>query len=189
MKTIIYSVCFALTIGLIAGCGSNKNKTDNRVYNQVDRLARPAVNEVFAAAGNGRHKINDEIAPTGDSAQLANDIRSFAKNTAGRNDATANVLVAVLVPDVLVADLNQPTSEAAAYLGSETGGATGGKFGGRKLTDDVVDISLGAIFGTTLSALGLVPDDTKAIPTLISDNVGPGAKHYKTTFPYLGDPR
>jgi hypothetical protein len=61
MKTIIYSVCFALTIGLITGCGSSNNKTDDRVYNQVDRLARPAVNEVFAAAGNGRHKINNEV--------------------------------------------------------------------------------------------------------------------------------
>jgi hypothetical protein len=189
MKTIIYSMCFALTIGLLAGCGSSKDKTDDRVYNQVDRLARPAVNEVFAAAGNGRHKVNDEIAPTGDSGQLANDIRSFALNTAGRSAATANVMVAVLVPDVLVADLNQPTSEAAAYLGSETGGATGGKFGGRKLTDDVVDISLGVIFGNTISALGLAPDDNKEIPTLVSDNVGSGAKHYKTSFPYLGDPR
>jgi hypothetical protein len=57
------------------------------------------------------------------------------------------------------------------------------------LTDDVVDISLGAIFGNTISALGLAPDDGKAIPALTSDNVGPGAKHFKTTFPYLGDPR
>jgi hypothetical protein len=98
-------------------------------------------------------------------------------------------MVAVLVPDVLVADLTQPTSEAAAYLGSETGGATGGKFGGRKLQDDVVDISLGVIFGTTVSALGLAPDDGKAIPTLVSDNVDASAKHYTSTFPYLGAPR
>jgi hypothetical protein len=189
LSVTLLALSLGISSGLISGCGSSKDKTDNKIYNQVDRLARPAVNEVFAAAGNGRHKINNEITPAQDSTQLANDIRSFALNTAGRSAATANVLVAVLVPDVLVADLNQPTSEAAAYLGSETGGATGGKFGGRKLQDDVVDISLGAIFGTTVSALGLAPADGKEIPTLTSDNVGAGAKHFQTTFPYLGVPR
>jgi hypothetical protein len=191
MKKHIFTITtLAITsMGLLAGCGSSKDNNDNKVYNQVDRLARPAVNEVFAAAGNGRHKVNDLTAPPQDKDQLANDIRNFTLNTAGRSSATADVLVAVLVPDVLVADLNQPTTQAAAYLGSETGGATGGKFGGRKLQDDVVDISLGAIFGNTVSALGLAPDDGKEIPTLVSDNVDASAKHFKTTFPYLGDPR
>ena len=109
------------------------------------------------------------------------------RTTAGRSQATTDVVKAVLVPDVLVADLNQ--TDSAAYLGSETGGATGGKFGGRKLTDDVVDISLGVVFGKTVSALGLAPADGKDIPTLISDNVGSGGKHFTATFPYLGAPR
>ena len=189
-KTTINSLSmalFALSIGFLSGCGSSSN-SDDKVYSQVDRLARPAVNEVFAAAGNGRHKVNDEISPSQDSTQLANDIRGFTLNTAGRSAATANVIVAVLVPDVLVADLNQSATQAA-YLGSETAGATGSKFGGRKPQDDVVDISLGVIFGNTVSALGLAPDDGKEIPTLVSDNVDASAKHYKTTFPYLGDPR
>jgi hypothetical protein len=93
---------------------------------------------------------------------------------------------AVLVPDVLRADLSQST---AAYLGAETNGATGGKFGGRALRDDVIDISLGAIFGNTIPALGLTPDDGNEIPTLTSDNVGPGGKHFLPSFPYLGNPR
>ena len=64
----------------------------------------------------------------------------------------------VLYPNVMKVDLSQNTT-TAAYLGYETGGATGSKFGGRGLDDDVIDISLGAIFGNTLSALGLIPDD------------------------------
>lgn len=184
MKFLLLAVVAALPI--LAGCGSS-SVSPGQTYKQVDRLARPAVNEVFATVANDRHKANDEIAPTQDAASLKGDITNFMTNVAGRSAATTNVVAAVLVPDVLVADLGE--GGPAAYLGSETGGATGGKFGGRKLTDDVVDISLGVIFGNTISALGLAPDDGKEIPTLTSDHVGFEAKHYQPTFPYLGAPR
>jgi hypothetical protein len=75
----------------------------------------------------------------------------------------------------------------ASYLGVETGGATGSKFGGRALNDDVIDISLGAIFGNTLSALGVVPDDGKESPCLTTDNVAYD-KSNTTTFPYVQGP-
>jgi len=91
-----------------------------------------------------------------------------------------------LVPDVLKADLSKQGN--ATYLGVETGGATGGLFGGRALTDDVVDLSLGVVFGTTISDLGLAPADGNDIPTLTSDNVTSSGKHFKTVFPYLGNP-
>lgn len=185
MKLLI-SIALLVPIAVLAGCGSTSG-TSPQAFQQVDRLARPAVNEVFASVAGDRHKTNNEIAPGQDSSQLANDIQNFMVNTAGRSQATTDVVKAVLVPDVLVADLNQ--TDSAAYLGSETGGATGGKFGGRKLTDDVVDISLGVVFGKTVSALGLAPDDGKDIPTLTSDNVGSTGKRFTSTFPYLGAPR
>ena len=178
---------------LVAGCGGGDDDTTTvpgaptKVYKQVDRLSRPVVNEVFATVAGNRHKANDEIAPTQDASSLSNDIQGFMRNTAGRSQATTDVVKAVLVPDVMVADLTQ--TDSAAYLGVETGGATGGKFGGRALTDDVVDISLGVVFGNTVSALGLAPDDKKEIPTLTSDNVGSGAKNFSNTFPYLGHPK
>jgi hypothetical protein len=173
---------------LLAGCQGNNNPGPlDKVYTQVDRLGRPVVNEVFATVANGRHKANNEISPSQDAASLKGDIENFMTNVAGRSAAHTNVVASVLIPDVLKADLDQ--SGAAAYLGVETGGATGGRFGGRKLTDDVVDISLGVVFGTTVSALGLAPADGKQIATLTSDNVGPGAKHFISTFPYLGEPR
>lgn len=156
------------------------------MYTQRDRLANPVVNEVFATFANNRHKINDEATPAQDNANLSNDIQSFMTQAAGRDQAHTDVVKSVLVPDTMKADLSETT---AAYLGVETGGATGGKFGGRKLTDDVVDISLGIVFGSTLSDLGLVPSDGKEIPALTSDNVGAGGKHFKADFPYLGAPR
>jgi len=153
---------------------------------QRDRLARPVVNEVFATVANDRHRINNEISPTGDFAELRNDILGFMTFPAGRSEAIRNVVAAVLVPDVLKANLE---GVGSAYLGHETGGATGGTFGGRKLTDDVVDISLGVVFGTTVSDLGLAPPDGNHIPTLVSDNVGPEGKQFTNSFPYLGAPR
>lgn len=170
---------------LVNACGSGNNA---KVFTQVDRLARPVVNEVFATVANNRHKINDENIPSNDIAQLANDIQSFMTGTAGRSQAITDAVKGVLVPDVLKVNLGSPSGQAA-YLGVETNGATGSTFGGRALADDVVDTSLGIVFGGTVPALGLAPDDGNEIATLTSDNVGTGAKHFIGTFPYVGPPQ
>lgn len=156
-------------------------------WKQMDRLARPAINELFATVANDQHKQNDEIGPNEDSIYLKPEIDNFMRNVAGRSAAIANVVTAVTVPDVMKANLK--SADPASYLGVETGGATGGKFGGRALRDDVIDLSLGIVFGGTIPALGLAPEDGKEIPTLTSDNVGAGGKHFLTGFPYLGAPR
>ena len=171
---------------VIVGLWTTTSTAEGSTYVQVDRLARPVVNEVFATVANNRHQINDLNNPTDDPANLATDIDSFLTFPAGRSPAIRNVIKSVLAPDVLKFDLFN--TDQAAYLGVETGGATGGKFGGRKLTDDVVDTSLGVVFGNTIPALGLAPDDGAEIPTLTSDHVDASGKHFTSTFPYLGRP-
>ncbi len=185
-KFIPLSAVAGIAALAMAGCGGGGGSNGRQSYVQKERLARPVVNEVFATVANNQHLINDTINPTDDAAQLSPDITGFMKGTAGRSDATTNVVNAVLVPDVMVADLSKRTP--AAYLGVETNGATGGTFGGRKLQDDVVDISLGIVFGNTVSALGLAPDDGKEIAALTTDNVG-ATKTYLSTFPYLPAPK
>ena len=162
-------------------------KTGN-AYVQRDRLANPVVNEVFATVANNQHKINDEATPQEDVLHLKANIDTFMTTVAGRSQATSNVVTSVLVPDTMKVDLAS-TATIAAYLGHETGGATGSRFGGRALTDDVVDISLGIVFGNTISVLGLAPDDHAEIPTLTSDHVDASGKHFTSTFPYLGAPQ
>ena len=186
-NALLLSAACGLFAVALAGCGGgsgNNGISGTRTYAQTDRLARPVVNEVFATFANNRHLINDTDNPTDDKNELAKDIQGFMTTPAGRSPETTKAVVSVLVPDVMVADLSQ-SSTTAAYLGSETGGATGSKFGGRALKDDVVDTSLGVIFGNTVSKLGLAADDGKEIPTLTSDNVGPHGD-YLTTFPFLG---
>ncbi len=199
VRNLVLSSSVACILGLVAlaGCGGSGNGNTNspHVYTQFDRLARPAVNEVLATVANGRHATNDAAIPSQDGMPgfLIDDIQFFMTNVAGRSQATTDVVKAVLVPDVMIADLSQ-NGVPAAYLGVETAGATGSKFGGRKLTDDVVDADLGVIFGPTVSALGLAPDDGKEIAGLSTDNVSytTAPKHYQdgvvsaAAFPYLG---
>lgn len=153
---------------------------------QQERLARPVVNEALATVSNNRHSVNNKINPTQDILELDNDIESFLVFPAGRSPAIRQVIRSVLVPDVMIADLS--STDPASYLGFETGGATGGRFGGRALLDDVADISLAVIFGTVISDLGLAPPDGNQIPALTTDNVGPDSKNFMNVFPYLGNP-
>ena len=165
------------------------------VYNQLDRLARPVVNEALATVTFRRHEHNDKDNPTDDSNPndgLITDIDGFLQFPAGRSQAIRNVIESILVPDVMVADLSQ--ADHASYLGYEVtqalSGGTKSSFGGRALTDDVVDISLGIIFGNTVPALGLAPDDGAELPSFSTDNVGydPTVKKTLSTFPYVGTP-
>jgi Domain of unknown function (DUF4331) len=54
-----------------------------------------------------------------------------------------------------------------------------GGFGGRSLSDDVVDIGLGALFG------GLLGNTNNVSPGLTTDNVDANDKAFGATFPYL----
>ena len=96
-------------------------------------------------------------------------------------------------PDVESARAAWARLVRAAYLGVETAGT----FGGRKLTDDVIDTSLGVIFGGTVPAVTGVADDGNEDNTLTKDNVDQNTapKHFldgsmggAPTFPILGAP-
>jgi hypothetical protein len=150
-------------------------------YVQVELLSRPAVKEAFESFAS--HDTTNRTEPYNDPTLQAQ-IGSFTLNF--RSQANASALQSILYPNEMVADLSQATT-SASYLGVETGGATGSKFGGRGLSDDVIAISLGALFGNTLSALGVIPDDHKEIPCLTNDNVSYD-KQNGSTFPYIQAP-
>jgi hypothetical protein len=183
-------VAVALAGAVIGGCTSSSvlgpiggptSPPASTVYKQIELLSRPAVKEAFEAFED--HNKTNRSEPYADPI-LKSQIKSFS--LLFRNKTTADTLQAVLYPNVMKADLSQNTTKAA-YLGYETGGATGSKYGGRALDDDVIDISLGALFGNTLSALGLIPDDHKEAPCLTTDNVTYD-KSNTTTFPYIQAP-
>jgi hypothetical protein len=190
---IAFAAVYAIVLGT-SSCGSNNTTVPGLggqgQYQQIERLARPAVKELFQQFSNhdGTNRTSPYAQPYS-SQSLYKEIGSFTTNVAGRPTVAA-ALQTILIPDVVTADLSN-TTDKASYLGVETGGATGGKFGGRGLTDDVIDISLGAVFGNTLPALGVVAEDNKEVPCLTTDNVPSQAAKDNitlTTFPYVGAP-
>ena len=192
---ITFGAIYALVLGTASCSSSNTNSAPSQPstqYTQIERLGRPAVKELFQAFANhdGTNRTSPAALPSS-SQTLYQEIGSFTTNVAGRDAAHAATLQTILIPDEVSADLSQPGT--GSYLGVETGGATAAdkdKFGGRTLADDVIDISLGAVFGNTLSALGLIPDDGKESPCLTTDNVPSQAAADKitATFPYVGAP-
>jgi len=185
----------------------------NQTYVQIERLARPAIKEATED-----FKLHDTTnrSDIRDDKTLADSIKAFAMRPApsgaGRSEAVANALVNVLIPDAIAADLN--ASGPARYLALETNGKSGfpiaviravppagiygikkalgdpyRHFGGRDLKSPVIDLSLGAIFGSLVPKLGLAPEDNRETPCLTSDNVTPAAKHSTDTFPYMGAPQ
>jgi Domain of unknown function (DUF4331) len=186
-------VGLALVGVVIGGCSSGSMSGSNAfvpmqaaagraiAYKQIELLSRPAVKEVFESFTS--HDKTNRSEPYADNT-IKSQILSFSE--AFRSKATAKVIQAVLYPNVMKADLSQNVT-TASYLGYETGGATGSKFGGRALDDNVVDISLGALFGNTIAALQLAPDDKKEVPCLTTDNV-PYDKKNTDTFPYVQGP-
>lgn len=182
---------------------------DGGTWIQVERLGRPAVKEATEAFRN--HDPTNRAAPADDGV-LAKSIREYLIHTAGRSTAVADAAVKTLIPDFIEADLSQ--SGPARYLAVETNGKSGfpiqiirtvppdgilgvkkalgnpyRQFGGRDPKSPVIDLSLGAIYGSLIPKLGLAPDDNRETDCLTSDHTTPAAKHPLTGFPYLGDPR
>jgi len=198
-RTSLFVASLAAAAVAAAGCNGGSYSSappiqqphKTTVYRQIERLSRPAIKEAFEDFAN--HDQSNRTAPTQDTL-LHDSIVTFMETTAGRDAATSTTLAAILTPDEMQADLSKtvggcgaPNAPCGAYLGVETGGATGDTFGGRWLNDDTIDISLGAIFGNTLSALGVVADDHHESPCLTTDNA-PAAQTYGATFPYVNTP-
>ena len=142
-------------------------------YAQIERLAVPALNELFMDFK--AHNDSNLLTPTGDAANQSSFIRSFVAKI-GRPQGIADAVISVAIPDVIKADLSKPTG---SYFGTQLGG----NFGGRRPKDDVIDVTASVVFGSAVTNI-----TEGAIPSLTSDNVGANAANFLPTFPYLGNP-
>jgi hypothetical protein len=172
------SVALAALALVAIGCGSDDDgpagPNFNRVYTQVERLGNPLVSEVTVA--KARHGLYNTGRPSTDAATFGPDLTAFVKTVAGREDAVAATLNAVLFPDMLIVQTNKAPNTAGWLTWALADG-----YGGRKLTDDVVDAGLAAIFGSLLSTKNVSPG-------LSTDNIDANDKPFLSTFPYLAAP-
>lgn len=141
-------------------------------FAQIERLAVPALNELFMDFPS--HYISNLQEPIDDVGNQSNFIQSFI-NAIGRPKVLADTIVSVVTPDVIQADLSQPTG---SYFGTQLAN----NFGGRRPKDDVIDTTLSIVFGDVVTSEG-------HIPALTTDNVEPKDSNFLDSFPYLGNPR
>ncbi len=152
-------------------------------FEQVERLARPAVNEGLVVTNDFLNTLN-KVTPAFEAAALAGQepaagaagpIVGEVQRTLmalGNDEARTGALIGAFLPDVMRIDTTAPTGYGSAL------NAQGSPIGGRLLKDDVIDITLsvltnGAITSDNVSYEGTPGNPSQGHDPLISD------------FPYL----
>lgn len=159
------------------GAANSAVINDGRVYDQVDFLGNPLVSEVTIVKAN--HDAYNKTQPY-NTAQFRPETEAFVTSF-GRPQALATLLGSVLYPDILIVDATK-SRDTAGWLSW----ALSGGYGGRKLTDDVVDLGLTAIFSSFLNPTGALCKPFE-LP-LCTDNVPMNDKAFSGKFPYLAMP-
>ena len=147
------------------------------VYDQVDFLGNPLVSEVTIVKANHDQYNRTQPYNTG---TFRPQTEAFVTGF-NRPQALASLLGSVLYPDMLVVDATKSPATAGWLSWALASG-----YGGRKLTDDVVDVGLTAIFSSFLN-----PTNAYCAPfqlPLCTDNVGANDVAFSPTFPYLAAP-
>lgn len=185
MRTTIFRVLCVATVAFTAACQDDSTSafapTSNsavtaeasgaRVYSQVERLANPLVSEVTVV--KKRHELHNIGNPSTDVATFTGDVSGFVSTVAGRDPNYAATIAGALLPDMLLV-YPKRDGKPVFWLSWVFGG-----YGGRTLSDDVVDIGLGAIFGSLLG------NPNNVTPGLTTDNVPANDVPFRTSFPYL----
>ena len=173
-RTLLAAASLAAAL-VTNGCSSDETTLSgpdtNRTYTQIERLGNPLVSEVFLAKrSHGFHNVG---MPSTDVSRHSAELKAFVANVAGRNATVQNTLAAVLLPDMLIVQTDKAQNTAGWLSWALANG-----YGGRKLTDDVVNAGSAAIFGSLL-------DPNNVSPGLTDQHVPANDVAFLTTFPYL----
>ena len=174
----------AMALG--AGCSDNNTTSPTdpanmRMYDQVQRLGNPLISEVLLEKRD--HPLHGSIGPDQDATLIGAQVKAFVTTVAGRSSSYADVLGSVLLPDMLIVQTDKDPA-TAGWLNWVGVPPLANGWGGRKLSDDVTDLALLAVFG---DPFGLDPQGAQGKAALTTDNVGFDSQ-VSTTFPYLGAP-
>jgi hypothetical protein len=151
---------------------------DDSVYEQVEFLGNPLVSEVTIVKAN--HDAYNRTQPY-NTATFGPQSLAFINAFRGAQPEVANTLGAVLYPDMLIVESSRNPATSGWLSWALANG-----WGGRNLSDDVVDAGLSAIFGKIVSANGAYCDNF-TLP-LCTDNVPVNDKAFSSSFPYLASP-
>ena len=181
----VLALAAAMSALALSGACSDSNDTTGpssnspRTFNQVQRLGNPLVSEVFLAKKD--HGFHGSIGPDGDAAAFGGTVKGFVAAFRPQATTLQNTLASVLLPDMLIVQTDKAPTTAGWLSWALSNG-----WGGRKLTDDVVDVGLTGIFSDLLD-----PTQSVCKPftlPLCTDNVGSHST-FQTAFPYLANPK
>jgi hypothetical protein len=150
-----------------------RERRQSQQFTQIERLSVAALNELFMDFQ--AHNASNLQTPNADRENQSNVIRSFVR-AIGRPQGIADAVISVAIPDMIQADLSQTNG---SYFGTQLAQ----DFGGRRLRDDVIDVTTSVVFGSAVTGI-----TQGVIPGLVSDNVGFKESSFISTFPYLGNP-
>lgn len=178
-----------VVLGLVVALGGCSDDDDGgttpgqtRAYNQVQRLGNPLVSEVLLAKRS--HPTHGATGPADDASLIAAEALGFLTgpgSVANRDPGYAAVLGGALIPDMLIVQTDKDPSNSGWLTWLNLAPFTNG-YGGRKLSDDVVDLALLAVFGDPFGA-----DPANTTPSLTTDNVANDSQ-FLAAFPYVGTP-
>lgn len=170
-----------VSIVTVSRCGSGTGVT--ATFTQIERIGRPAINEGLVLYNNELLAFNT-LAPSMD-LQTSNIIVQAvqaemsavltALNTFSPSGARANDVIGGFLPDVMRIDttagiaVNQMAYNGAA-VGTDSGAAGSDPvilIGGRKLEDQVINITLAYVFAGTAGS-----SDGPTFTTAIAQNIG-----------------
>ncbi len=184
-RTSIGAAALVLVAGM-AACNDDDNgitgiDTDRR-FTQIERLGNPLISEVFfPKRDHGLHNTKgpdvDAKLMTEGGTDVPGHIRSFLTQF-GRSEAIITTLGSVFSQDMLLVFPNRQPATAGWLSWALANG-----YGGRKLSDDVVDAGLTASFGK------LLDPNAPVLAGLTSDNVPASVRTFSNTFPYLAPPK
>jgi hypothetical protein len=174
-----------------APCGEMLDFSGN--YTQEDHMGRPGINTVFGGSAEVKNNFNisttsgrASFQPTfqgtlelyhdvyADALMIPREDLDYETNILGLDAATFTTVLAQF--DALQV---APQGQTAYFI---PGGVA---LTGRRLQDDVIDVSLTLMFGGTT---GTRFDGNNGTPQLTSDGVGSGDRDFTLPFPYLETP-
>jgi Domain of unknown function (DUF4331) len=149
----------------------------NGNYQQVERLARPAINEGLIVSNDLLNTFNS-VPPTADTSPAAAPIGAEATRTLkalGNDTNRTNALLAAFLPDVMRID----TTGASGYGNALN--ALGSPIRGRLIKDDVIDTTLSVLTNGAIKGDNATYEGTPGNPAQ-------GHKPLESSFPYLALP-
>ena len=179
---------------ITVSCGNDDDITGNPVttdftgtFVQEDQMGRPGINTVFPTTNADENAFNQTIPSNG--------IDRWQPTFQAKVEGLYNAYGATYENNILGLDL--PTLTTALSLDvlqvapNATGpttyfASTSNFLTGRRLNDDVIDVSLILLFGGNSGARF---DGQNGTPNLVSDNVGLEAGVTQTAFPYMTAPQ